>query len=339
MNPLHAQPHKRPQMFHFAARQRGLSMIELMIAMTLGLFLLLAVIGTFVGGKQSYALANANARVQEAGRFAMEFLSQDIRMADHWGCLQQGGPIVNHLNPGGGYNFGAGGIGGVDGNAGASDSISLRGATSNSIQVQPPFMPGTAAVIQVVNNNNLLNRSDVVAVSDCVSTDIFQITSNNPGQNGTVGHNQGNNPGVVPGNATGQLQRTYNGNASIYQLQEVTYAIAINPVTNEPFLSRQVAPAAAQELVPGVEDMQILYGADTDAVPDGVANFYAAAGNAALNMAQVVSVRINLLVRSAENNVTTQPSPYRFNNALTTPADRRLRHTYTFTVAVRNRLP
>lgn len=325
----------------FARHQQGLSLIELMIAMTLGLFLLLAVVGTYVGSKQSYALANANARVQEAGRFAMEFLAQDIRMADYWGCLQNGGVITDHLNPGLGFNFAGGGIQGVDG---VTDSITLRGASSSGIQVVPPFMPGTAAVLMVANNHNQLNplnplnQRDIVAVSDCVSTDIFQVTSMNPGQNGTVGHNGGNNPGIVPGNTSGQLNRTYTGNANLYQLQQITYSVQPGS-NNEQALFRQAGAGAAQELVPGVEDMQILYGADTDATPDGVANFYVSANTAGLVMAQVVSVRINLLVRSASDNVTTAPTPYRFNNVVTTPADRRLRHAYTFTVAVRNRLP
>jgi len=79
-----------------------------------------------------------------------------------------------------------------------------------------------------------------------------------------------------------------------------------------------------QELIEGVEDMQILYGADTNA--DNTPDYYVAAGTAGLTMNQVVSIRIFLTVRTLDNN-------------LTTTGDGRLRRTFSSTIAVRNLLP
>ncbi|MDT8372197.1 MAG: PilW family protein, partial [Gammaproteobacteria bacterium] len=61
----------------------------------------------------------------------------------------------------------------------------------------------------------------------------------------------------------------------------------------------------AVELIEGIENMQILYGEDTDA--DNTANYYVPAGTGGLNMNQVVSIRISLLVRSMDDNLTSEP--------------------------------
>jgi len=61
--------------------QRGLSLIELMVAIGLGL-LLVAGIGTvYLGSRQTYRTQEANARVQETGRFALEVIGRSLRVA------------------------------------------------------------------------------------------------------------------------------------------------------------------------------------------------------------------------------------------------------------------
>ena len=66
---------------------RGLSLIELMIAMLIGLFLVLGLVQVFAASRTSYQLSEGLARVQENGRFAMDFLQRDVRMAGHFGCV------------------------------------------------------------------------------------------------------------------------------------------------------------------------------------------------------------------------------------------------------------
>ena len=79
-----------------------------------------------------------------------------------------------------------------------------------------------------------------------------------------------------------------------------------------------------RELVEGIENMQILYGADTNI--DSTPNYYVSAGTVGLSMAQVVSIRIALTVRTIDGN-------------LTTTGDGRIRRNFTSTIALRNRLP
>lgn len=62
-------------------QQRGFSLIELMIAMVIGLFLLLGVIQVFVGSRMTYQVHEGIGRIQENGRFAIEILSRQVRKA------------------------------------------------------------------------------------------------------------------------------------------------------------------------------------------------------------------------------------------------------------------
>ncbi|RDH45522.1 PilW family protein [Zooshikella ganghwensis] len=64
-------------------KQSGLSLIELMIALVLGLLLLAGVLQVFLGSSQTYRLTGDLARAQENGRFALDMLARDIRMAGY----------------------------------------------------------------------------------------------------------------------------------------------------------------------------------------------------------------------------------------------------------------
>ena len=73
--------------------QCGFSLIELMISLVISLFMLAVVGQLFITNKAVYTQNNSLARLQENGRFAMEFLVRDLRQADFWGC--SGGSTLN----------------------------------------------------------------------------------------------------------------------------------------------------------------------------------------------------------------------------------------------------
>ncbi len=81
----------------------GLSLIEIMIALAIGSLLLIGLIQVFAASRTSSQLAEGMARSQENARFAMEFLQRDLRMAGHFGCvndqshLQNVGGMTNHF--------------------------------------------------------------------------------------------------------------------------------------------------------------------------------------------------------------------------------------------------
>lgn len=70
------------------AHQTGLTLIEIMIALLIGAFLLGGVMQIFINSRQTYTMQDNLSKLQENGRFAMEFLAKDIRMAGYWGCLR-----------------------------------------------------------------------------------------------------------------------------------------------------------------------------------------------------------------------------------------------------------
>lgn len=67
-------------------RPRGFSLIELMVAMVLGLFLMSGMIAVFAGNKRSSELNAAMSNLQESARFALDRMASDIRLAGFQGC-------------------------------------------------------------------------------------------------------------------------------------------------------------------------------------------------------------------------------------------------------------
>ncbi len=65
----------------------GVSLIELMIALVIGTLLLIGLVQVFAASRTAYQLSTGLARVQENGRFAMDILQRDLRMAGHVGCV------------------------------------------------------------------------------------------------------------------------------------------------------------------------------------------------------------------------------------------------------------
>ena len=66
---------------------RGIGLIELMIAMTLGLLVVLAVTQIFLSAKNTYQSQSAAAAMQEDARFVLSKMMQEIRMVGMIGCL------------------------------------------------------------------------------------------------------------------------------------------------------------------------------------------------------------------------------------------------------------
>lgn len=67
----------------------GFSLLEVLLAMSLGLLLMLAGSRVFISGLHSWKVQEAAARLQEDARFALHRLAGDIRMAGMFGCLRQ----------------------------------------------------------------------------------------------------------------------------------------------------------------------------------------------------------------------------------------------------------
>ncbi|WLD58858.1 PilW family protein [Salinispirillum sp. LH 10-3-1] len=78
--------------------QQGLSLLEVMVAMGIGLLLIAGVTQLFIGSNQNFVVKESVSRMQEDVRFAMDQFQRDMRMAGFRGCTRD---LTDHLNPAG----------------------------------------------------------------------------------------------------------------------------------------------------------------------------------------------------------------------------------------------
>ncbi len=329
--------------------QLGLSLVEVLVALVISLFLLTGIVQVYMSHRVSYTFSEAISRIQENGRFALDTMTQDLRMAGFFGCAifdpADTASLVNNLNPAN-PGFDAfivqGPLNGTENDGlNGSDSITLRGAKPDQVTVQPPFNVSTSANIFITATDSI-QPGDIVMLSNCRGGDIFQVTNKTAGggaaQQAIVHNTGGGNPGNFNPDACGGggnahcLSQTYGSDSTMFELQTVTYSIAVG-ASGEPALWRS-ENGINVELIEGIAQMQVLYGVDTNG--DKFANQYLVS-TAVPNMLNVMSVRLMLLVRSDTNGVTEGAQVYNYNGASITATDQRLRQVFSTTIALRNR--
>ncbi len=334
--------------------QRGLTMVELLVAMVLGLILIGGVVQIYLSNNQTYRVTEATSRIQENARFAFRYLTKQVRMAGFNGCAGRFQAFTNTLNgaatPGFLYDFDksiegfeATGSGtwtpalpaAITGAAGGSDILVVRGTTTSGVDITG--QPSNSADCKnsasytadlKISSTAGLASGDIVVAGNCSQASIFQITNLTT----NVVHNTGG--GFTPGNSTKNLGACYAGNGQLQKLSTTVFFVMNNP-NGSPSLYRQENANNPVELVDGIEQMQITYGVG-DKFNNLVTNFVTA--DNVTNWDDVISVRISLLLQSADDNITTAPQSYTFDGNATTAADRRLRRSFTTTVALRNNL-
>jgi type IV pilus assembly protein PilW len=79
-------------------RMGGFSLIELMLALALGVVVTAGIVSLFVGNNQTYTLLNGQSRMQEAARFSVDFISRSARAAGYLGCDPEPGKVYKTLN-------------------------------------------------------------------------------------------------------------------------------------------------------------------------------------------------------------------------------------------------
>lgn len=315
---------------------RGFSLVELMVALTIGLIILSAVSMLFVSSKKTYTTQDSLARLQENARFAMQFIVKDLRMAGYYGCIDDIGPDTVNSTLSGSTDFFYNAqipLEGVDNASGAwypsgettlptdieagTDAIAIRKADAGSNLYLDQEMPNTSAVLKTnatdpisgdsITITEILADGDILLISDCASADIFQIT----GLNDTDPHIVHNTGSGTPGNATKEFSKPYSPSddkTRIMKFMTVQYYIATGTSGN-PALFRKELNNTPVELVDGIESLQILYGKDTTG--DRVPNRYLKAGDSGLqstaDWGSVVSVRVGILARTLDDPTTGQP--------------------------------
>ncbi|HPF28454.1 MAG TPA: PilW family protein [Steroidobacteraceae bacterium] len=342
------------------AAQRGFSVVELMVAMTLSLVLLAGALGLTYSSRVTFRENERVGRLQESGRFALELIGRDLRAAGFAGCMR-GVDFINNLNTPTDllWNF----------------AVPLQGFESTGPGAWSPAVPAEvvsprddsdilvvrtaqtqAALARMLTNVPMANSladlaidkdpSDTLAigqpilVGDCTAASVFAVSAfANAGATATVSHAAGGAAGVGPGNSTADLGPAYRDGAEVTPIDTVIYYIrdsdTVRNGVRNPSLWRIVGARPAVELVEGVDAMQLQYGEDTNG--DRRVDTYVAA-DAVGNWNRVIAISLALLVRSTEPNAL-EPDTQTYT-LLGTPVgpfnDRYQRTMFTTTVTLRN---
>ena len=387
-------------------KTRGVTLIELMIALVISTIVLLGVATVYSSTKRSYKVQEEMARLQENARYAFAVMAQDIRGAGFVGCNPKINSLLDETDPDFDYalyDFQAGVDGweytatatgpgnaytitsltdtgvatdwaGADWNGNGvgddlpnaltgrvlvgTDVLLTKSADPGSYEDPLTCPDGSVLRLQGANPPNAtamtfncattVEQGQIVMFGNCDRADVFQngATSNSQNLNRNAGV-----AGNSPGNVNPALVRwsQYCENCQIYAARGAAYFIG-NGAGNEPALfrydySRGANYATYDELVEGVESMQILYGEDLNPNDDDVQPTQYVTADNITNPDNVVSVRLSLLVRTPEElNRPQRPSSHRLhgvdNNTavnITSPSDRRIRKVFTTTVYMRNK--
>lgn len=260
----------------FIAKVKGYSMIELLIAMVMGLALTAGVMQVYVGNTQTERDQEGRARMQENGRFAINYLANELRMAGYLGCLStiDENSINNALDgPPPSFQPGTGiqgweadgtGLGVISNSANNVATVSTAGGawstSGGNILDVINVVPGTdivriwsaggtgatinsitpGAAMTVVNSGLTdIEDGDILLLSDCQRADWVQAC-NVQDIGGGASINSVLSAGCVPGNDVTSTLRTQVG-GELVKLQGTMFYVGKrgDVSTNPPALFRR----------------------------------------------------------------------------------------------------
>ncbi len=212
--------------------QRGFSLIEMLLAMVLGLIVVTGIVQLFIGNSQSANLIGGQARLQENARFAFEFLSSAARRAGYFGCIRDaetrvwgliGNPVqlpeYNVDQAVGGFDANGDGTwtpdtlnlpGGTPGNTNWGNGIDIASLDPNSDiivfrNLREPTQTLTAtmqpledAVVTAPGGDPGFGVDDIVMVADCEQAAVYRVTGMNVAGNEATLLNAVNAGGASP---------------------------------------------------------------------------------------------------------------------------------------------
>ncbi|WP_158269642.1 PilW family protein [Desulfonatronum sp. SC1] len=341
-------------------KQRGLTIVEALVTMVILMIVLGGVYQIFQSVTLTYRMQAGLSRVQENGRFALDFITRDVRQAGYRGCVSSG-PLTNTLNNATdwAYDFNVGVFGYDDVGTSVSDLENLPTRAGSDVIVVRTMAGDSVQLVQNKESANLtvevtsdepkacdgaqrvsgLCEGDILLISDCVKSRVFQISSFQKIPAGLrIVHGVSGDPGNMPeyaswGGASAPDNERFGPDSEIMKVATLIYHVRDNFA-----LYRKEGTAAAQPLVEGVETMQVLYGEDTDG--DGIVNEYVVADEVG-DWERVRSIQIGLLMRTMEEIRGMDPhtKPYDVLETEFGPYnDRHIRRVFTTTIGLRNRL-
>lgn len=322
-------------------RQRGMTLVELMVAMLLGLVVTGVAVSVFLASRSSFKTNMAIGEVQDGSRIAFELLTRDARQASLTGCGNGTFFIANVLKNSGtdwwanwgnavrGYEAGstdpAVTTGTATGNRlAATDSVQLIGSESAGLSIQN----ATAASVTLWSAATDWKNGDALLICDPDHAALVQLgggegtatltwaaTGANPG-NCTADLGFPTAAPVPPATACTADPYTFRTNAQVSRLNAADWYIGTNPTGGQSLYRMTLSnssgslAATAQEIVRNVTDMQILYH------QSNAANYVDA--KSVTNWNEVDAMQVTLTLASTTKQTVTDSNAKSLNRTVTT---------------------
>lgn len=305
---------------HRRAGQRGVSLVELMVGVVLGLVVTLVVAQVMSFAEQQKRVTTGGSDAQVNGALALYTLQRELQMAgygltadrDALGCAIK----ARFGNGGTSFSWSLAPVIITDGSNGAPDQIDILSAS------RPFSVPLLVTTDHAKTGDRFIVRSSIGAAAGdmmiavpqghdpvtnwCTAFTVSSLAGTNQlvHASGTGGPwNQDGGSSIMP--ATGYPAGSSLVNAG--QLINRSFGISAAQALRQRTLNPSTAATDEQELFPQIVNLQAMYGKDTDG--DGVVDSYdntTPTTNAGWR--QVLAVRLALVARSAsydKNEVTT----------------------------------
>ena len=297
-------------------RCNGLSLVELMVALTIGMLITLAMSQAFLSGSASKSSTSRFAEAQNNGRYAIDFLRRELQ---HSGFVSLGGNVVTLSGTVGTTDYGCG-PGGV-----ANLQQPVWGANDSN--------PFSATCIPTANYSTgdvlVLHRAGLTSIpaATALAADTLYVRTEYIGATVFVGPTR---PSNVQLPVEDFALRT-----DVYYVAPFTTSSTESPQVPALWrLTLGAGPAlTAQMIASGVENMQVQYGVSSN----GFTRFYNADQVVASDWPNVNAVRLWLLVRSstAESDLSNNTT-YTLGDRTITVSDGFPRQVFPLVVNLRN---
>lgn len=289
--------------------QRGITLIEMMVAVAVGLILLAGIIQLFVSNKQAYRIQEGTNVMNENARYALNQIQYHLRMGDHWGGVEADGVDVD------------GGIDALGVDCTESpiiSSVGIIGFDGDSADSPLDCIPDADYVAETDIVVVRYGAPARVASGDLADTSLYVRAA--IGRRAIIfqGEDVASLPGDIydAGEPDPDPIANYAFNTIIYFIRPCasqdrgTAGLCDAADDSTPTLARLVLRGDVieqEDIIAGVEQMQVSYGIDTNG--DLAADTYQAADavTAADDWNKVVDVRLSLIIRNAERDATANP--------------------------------
>lgn len=351
-----------PHILHQRSKQLGLTLVELMIGLVIGMIIIGAVLYVFLGSRLTYQYNDTMGRIQENGRIAVDMMENDLRMTGFIGCRRLWAYLPS-ANTGSiaaqSITFSAAFEAAIENSIGIT-SGALDLATSGFVfnVALPDQVAGTDSVT-ILKGGTQIPLSEFMAneagsmktattvpagpaiISDC-RFDTLSLSDNSPtGVPATAEGFMVTAAGTTIAH-TEPFQRAYATDAGITPITATSYSIRATARTDSSGNPVLALFRDNDELIEGARSLCIRYGVATDPTNEAVGDYLAAAQVQALSndpWKRVVAIRIELLLASVDDNtvdITQSEMPY--CGDVFAPADRRMYKIFTATVGLRNQI-